>query len=61
MEQRIIDISGVDLPAGCGLRDFDNDLLLVGIGLTANKYEEIKNTLSADVQGRLIGWKRIGR
>lgn len=49
------------LPEGCELRNFDGDLQLIGIGMTEEKYQGIKKGLPAEIQDRLIGWKRIGR
>ncbi len=56
-----MDIDRFNLPEGCELRNFDGDLQLVGIGMTGEKYQEIRKGFPADIQGRLLGWKRIGR
>ncbi len=47
------------LPEGCELRSYGDGRLLVGVGLTAEKYEEIKAGFPASLQARLIGWRRI--
>lgn len=43
------------------LRDYDGDLVMVGPGMDAERYQVIKAGLPADVRERVIGWKRIGR
>lgn len=43
------------------LKAYEDDLVLVGIGMDAERYEAIKAELPADIRGRIIGWKRLGR
>ena len=41
------------------LDDFKGDLVMVGVGMDAERYIEIKATLPAETQENLIGWKKI--
>lgn len=47
------------LPDGCTIQRYDGDLLLVGPGLDAARYLEIRQTLPPEILSRLIGWRRI--
>jgi hypothetical protein len=41
------------------LAKYGEDLLMEGVGLDAGKYEAIKATLPADIQGKLFGWRNL--
>lgn len=43
------------------LKAFDEDLVVVGPGMTAARHQEIKAGLPADISERVIGWRRTGR
>lgn len=43
------------------LQDFNGDLVVVGIGMDAERFEAIRAELPEDIRLRLIGWKKIGR
>jgi hypothetical protein len=59
MRQREITIPGIELPEGCRLLDYDGDFLLIGVGLNAGRYQNIKAGLSVDIQARLVGWQTV--
>jgi hypothetical protein len=61
MENREVNIPGITLPPSCRMLQFAEDLLLVGVNLTQERYNEIKSTFPADIQAALIGWKLVAQ
>lgn len=49
------------MPQGVFLRDFGGHFVMFGREINDVVFEEIKGTLPAEVQSRLIGWRDITR
>jgi hypothetical protein len=47
------------LPENVELRNFAGDLVVVGVNLDAERFNEIKAGLPSEMQDQLIGWKRV--
>ncbi len=54
-----VDITGINLPEGSEIRNYQGDLVFIGVNMTTDLYQEIRAALPVGIQARLIGWKRI--
>lgn len=52
-------IAHYNLPEDCELKNYDGELVLVGIDLNADRFKEIKAGLPSELQENLIGWRRV--
>ena len=43
------------------LKTFDEDLLVIGPDMNADRYQEIKDALPTEIKQRLIGWRLVSR
>lgn len=43
------------------LKAYDEDLIVIGPGMNAERYQAIKGTLPEEIQQRLIGWRLAHR
>lgn len=51
---------GLPMPSGIQLRSHGEDLMMLGKDLDAERYQEIRGALPADIQARVIGWRKTG-
>lgn len=45
---------------GVRLKKYGTDILIVGEGMSQERFETVKATLPADDQRKIIGWRRVG-
>lgn len=49
------------LPERTICKFYGDDFDIVGEGMTAERFQEIVNTMTADEKARCIGWRCVGR
>lgn len=56
---RMIDTTGLNLPSGVYLKNYDGDILILGTDLNKAKYKQIKACLPSEMKARVIGYQVI--
>lgn len=51
----------MNLPDGILIEDHQGDLILIGAGLTADRYADVLSTMPPDIRSKFIGFKTLHR